>query len=187
MLEIPESKTISLQAGNTLINRRIKEVVHATSPHKFAFYCGDPTGYSKLLIGRKVKSTKGHGMFVDIYCDDNICITIGEGTNMRYYSPFEPRPEKHQLLIVFDDGSCVAFTVAMYGGIWVYKGKFDNPYYQLSLNSISPLDETFDDIAGDIDNKWVLVAYNGNELVGSLRLEIMDNSIAYLSRFAVIK
>jgi len=149
MLEIPESKTISLQAGKTLIGRRIKKVVQATSSHKFAFYCGDPAGYAKLLTERQVKSANGHGMFVDLHCDESICITIGDGTNMRYYSPVEPHPDKHQLLIVFDDGSCVAYTVAMYGGIWVYKGIFDNPYYQRSLNSISPLDDTFDELHFD--------------------------------------
>ena len=149
MIEIPESKTISLQAGNTLISRRITEVITATSPHKFAFYCGDPKEYAKLLIGRQIKSIKGHGMFVDIYCDENICITIGEGTNMRYNSPFEQRPEKHQLLIGFDDGSCLIYSVAMYGGIWAYREEFDNPYYQGSLNCISPLDDTFDEFYFD--------------------------------------
>ena len=68
---------------------------------------------------------------------------------MRYYSPLELRPEKHQLIIVFDDGSCIALTVAMYGGIWAYKGLFDNPYYQRSLNSISPLDDAFDEMFFD--------------------------------------
>lgn len=145
MLEIPESKTISIQAGNTLIQKKIIEVINATSPHKFAFYAGDPAEYAKLLNGRIVISARGHGMFVDINCDENINITIGEGTNMRYYSSSEQRPEKHQLLIGFDDGSCIALTVAMYGGIWAYKNRFDNPYYQLSLNSISPLDDKFDE------------------------------------------
>jgi formamidopyrimidine-DNA glycosylase len=146
MLEIPESKTISIQAANSLCNKKITEVINATSPHKFAFYSGDPADYPKLLKGRKVTSTKGHGMFVDIICDENICITIGEGTNMRYFSPSEKRPEKHQLLIGFDDRSCIAFTVAMYGGIWLHKQIFDNPYYQRSLNSISPLDDKFDEV-----------------------------------------
>jgi formamidopyrimidine-DNA glycosylase len=145
MLEIPESKTISLQAGNTLISKRITEVKNATSPHKFAFYYGDPAGYNKMLTGRQIQSSKGHGMFVDICFDEDVRITIGDGTNMRYYTPSEQRPEKHQLLIIFDDGSCVAFTVAMYGGIWAYKGTFDNKYHQRSLNSISPLEDTFDE------------------------------------------
>jgi formamidopyrimidine-DNA glycosylase len=145
MLEIPESKTISVQVDNTLTDRKIVEIYTATSQHKFAFYCGDPAEYVKLLTGRQIKSAKGHGMFVDMHCDDDICITIGDGTNMRYYLPFEKRPKKYQLLIVFDDDSFVAFTVAMYGGIWAYRGMLDNPYYQGSLNSISPLDDTFDE------------------------------------------
>ena len=51
MLEIPESKTISLQVNNTIIGRRIIEVVNATSPHKFTWYNGDPFEYSKILLG----------------------------------------------------------------------------------------------------------------------------------------
>lgn len=145
MLEIPESKTVSRQASETLVGRRITEVVTATSPHKFAFYSGDPARYAKLLIGREVKSTDGHGMFVDLYCDGEVNITIGDGTNMRYYGPSTPRPEKHQLLVGFDDGSCVAFTVAMYGCICAYKEEFDNPYYLKSISSICPLDKAFDE------------------------------------------
>ena len=149
MLEIPESRTISTQAGNVLLNRKIVEVHTATSQHKFAFYCGDPTEYIKLLTGKQIKGSKGHGMFVDICCDEDIYITIGDGTNMRYYSPLEELPKKHQMLIVFDDGSFVAYTVAMYGGIWAYQGIFDNPYYQGSLKSTSPLDDAFDELYFD--------------------------------------
>jgi len=149
MLEIPESKTIGIQAGNTLINKKIVMVYPTTSQHKFAFYSGNPDEYNNLLTGRQIKSAKGHGMFVDIYCDGKLSITIGDGTNMRYYLCNEPRPEKHQLLIEFDDASYVAFTVAMYGGIWAYKGKFDNPYHQRSLTSISPLDDAFDELYFD--------------------------------------
>jgi formamidopyrimidine-DNA glycosylase len=145
MLEIPESKTISIQAGKTLINRKIKKVILASSPHKFAFYNGDPAGYPQLLTGRKIKSVSGHGMFVDISCDEQVSITIGDGTHMRYYRGPEQRPEKHQLLVELDDDSCIAFTVAMYGGIWAYRGEFDNPYHQRSLNSISPLESAFNE------------------------------------------
>lgn len=149
MLEIPESRTISLQAGDTLTGKRITKVVNATSPHKFAWFCGDPAGYAGILTGRKVVSASGHGMFVDIHCEDNACLTVGDGTNLRYYLSFEQCPEKHQLLIAFDDDSCVACTVAMYGGIWVYRGAFDSPYYQRSLSSISPLDDAFDELYFD--------------------------------------
>ena len=145
MLEIPESKTISIQAGKTLIDKKIVEVHAATSPHKFAFYFDDPSSYASLLNGSQIISAKGHGMFVDLNCTEDISITIGDGTNMRHYLSSDQPPEKHQLLIILDDGCFVAFTVAMYGGIWAYKGPFDNSYYQRSLHSVSPLDDRFDE------------------------------------------
>ncbi len=145
MLEIPESRVISLQANDLLTGKRIVNVFNATSPHKFAWYNGDPASYHQFLAGRQVSSVRGHGMFVDICCDKDTFITIGDGTNMRYYASKEALPSKYQLAIEFDNGGCVAYTVAMYGGIWAYRGTFDNKYYQGSLASISPLDDAFNE------------------------------------------
>lgn len=145
MLEIPESKTISNQAEDTLINKKIIQVIPPTYEHKFTFYNGDPKEYAQLLTGRHIISTKGHGSFVDLHCNKDTYITIGEGVNMRYYEATEQHPKKHLLLIVFDDNSFISFSVAMYGGIWVSKEKLDNPYHQGSLQSISPLNEAFNE------------------------------------------
>ena len=143
MLEIPESKVISLQIEETLAGKRIVKVKNATSIHKFAWYHGDPKEYDKLLSGKQIVSSRGHGMFVDICCEDNTFIIAGDGTNIRYYPSPEKCPEKFQLQIIFDDNSCIAFTVAMYGGIWACKYEFQNSYYQGSLRSISPLNNAF--------------------------------------------
>ena len=145
MLEIPESKVMSLQIEEVLAGKRIVKVKNATSPHKFAWYNGDPAEYDKLLSGKQILSSRGHGMFVDIVCEDNTFIVAGDGTNIRYYPSLEKYPEKFQLQIIFDDNSCIAFTVAMYGGIWACKDEFQNPYYQGSLHSISPLDDAFNE------------------------------------------
>jgi formamidopyrimidine-DNA glycosylase len=145
MLEIPESKVISLQANDILTGKRIVKVHNATSLHKFAWFNGDPAAYPQLLAERQVLSARGHGMFVDICCDNDTSITIGDGTNMRYYASKESLPQKYQLAVEFDNGGCVVFTVAMYGGIWACRGSFDNKYYQGSLASISPLDDAFNE------------------------------------------
>ncbi len=145
MLEIPESKVISLQAAEILTGRKIVNVRSAASPHKLVAFSADPSTYHEMLIGRKIVSTRGHGMFVDICLDKNYIITIGDGVNMRYYPSPEVCPSNCQLLIELDNGGCIVFTVAMYGGIWVNNKTFDNKYYQGSLNSISPLDEKFDE------------------------------------------
>ena len=145
MLEIPESTTISRQAESILCGKTISEVVQATSPHKFTWYNGDPVLYSDMLVGRRIEGIKGHGAFVDIICDNDITISLSDGTNMKYYPAFEKHPLKHQMLIVFDDKSFLAFTVSMYGSIYAYTGDFDNPYHRGSLNSLSPLNDAFDE------------------------------------------
>lgn len=145
MLEIPESKNISRQVENELIGKTIAEVINATSPHRFTWYNGDPLKYNQILVGREIEASKGHGAFVDIYCDQNTTISISDGVNIRYYSPLEPQPKKHQLLIIFDDRSFVALTVSMYGSIQAYQGVLENPYHQGSINKISPLDDSFNE------------------------------------------
>lgn len=144
MLEIPESRTIGDQASQVLRGKTIVEVVEATRPHKFAFFNGTPVEIAKLLKGRKVAGAKGHGMFVDVYCDSDVALSVGDGTHMHYHQAGTVRPDKHQLLIAFDDGSFISFTVSMYGSISAYREEFDNPYHHRSLYSISPLNDAFD-------------------------------------------
>ncbi len=145
MIEIPESKVLATQIDDILYGKQIVKVTNATSVHKFTWFHGDPLEYGKILVGRKVESAKGHGMYVDIHLDEDTTITVGDGVNLRYYSPLEPHPKKYQLLLVFDDASFLVFTVAMYGAILAYKGTNDNHYYQGSLNKVSPLSDDFDE------------------------------------------
>lgn len=65
---------------------------------------------------------------------------------MRYGYPGDLVPSKYQMLITFDDESFVCFTTSMYGGIYVFCHTLDNKYRTLSLNSISPLSEQFDEV-----------------------------------------
>lgn len=144
MIEIPESTTISRQANDVLTGKMIAQVIESNSPHRFAFYNGDPANYNQLLAGKTIVQTHGRGAFVDILLTDDTHLLIGDGTNMRYYTNAEKAPAKYQLLVVFTDESFLAFTVAMYGAIYAFQGEFDNPYYQGSLRKINPLDESFD-------------------------------------------
>lgn len=145
MLEIPESHTVGLQVDKTLKNKVIVDVIEASSPHKFAWYNGDPANYHKLLVGKKINSAKGTGAYVTLFCDDDVKFAIGDGTNLRYYEPKSKYPGKHQLLLVLNDDSYLMCTVAMYGAIYAFKNEFDNKYYQLGLNSVSPLEDAFNE------------------------------------------
>ena len=51
--------------------------------------------------------------------------------------------------------------------------------------NIEALNETYEDIRIDIDNKHVFVVRIDDQPVGAVRIEILPNNEAYLSRFAV--
>lgn len=144
MIELPEAITLGKQANEILSGKTITQVFNATKLHRFTFYNGDPLEYGKLLTGKTILSAKGYGIFVDIFLTDGMLISIGDGTNIRYGKPGDKIPANYQLLLTFNDDSYLVFTVAMYGSIGVYPdGIIDNKYHQLSITSISPLEEQY--------------------------------------------
>ena len=56
---------------------------------------------------------------------------------------------------------------------------------EAKLDNIEALDETYEDIKKDLDEKYVFVAFINGEPVGSVRIKINDDKTAYLSRFGV--
>jgi len=144
MIEIPESTLLSRQMTETLSGKRINDVMNATNLHRFTWFNGDARRYPEILIGRTVREVKGYGSFVDVFLDENVHLVVHDGVNIRYNSETEKCPSKFQLLIVFDDGSYLVFSVVMYGGIYAFSHDFDNPYYKGSFQKLSPLDDRFD-------------------------------------------
>ena len=54
------------------------------------------------------------------------------------------------------------------------------------LQDIEALNETYEDIAFDLKDKLVFVAFINDIPVGSVRIKLRDDKTAYLSRFGVI-
>jgi len=76
---------------------------------------------------------------------DGVMIALSEGAGMQLLNKEENLPEKHQLLIRFEDDSSLIATMRMYAGIYVFpKGAFNNPYYLAARDKQSPLEEDFD-------------------------------------------
>jgi len=144
MIELPESLTLARQIDAALAGKTITEVFNSNSPHKFTFFNGDPQSYGPLLRGRKVLSAEGRGAYVIIHLSGGMTLAIGDGVNMRLLGASDRIPQKYQLLLAFDDGSALVFTVAMYGMIYAFEGELDNKYYRASLESLSPLSDAFD-------------------------------------------
>lgn len=143
MIELPEAITIGRQVDKTLAGRTITDVHNATHLHKFTFFNGDVALYRDMLMGKRVESAVGKGIFVDICLEDNYFLSIFDGIHMKYGDLGSKIPDKYQLLLTFDDETFVSFTTSMYGGIYAFKDNLDNKYRILSLESISPLNSDF--------------------------------------------
>ncbi len=144
MIELPEGLALARQAEKLLNGKTVTEVFPPSYLHKFTFFLGDPAGYGALLKGKKVTGAKSYGMFVDLFFEGGLVLSFNDGVNIRYGAPGTAIPEKYQLLVTFGDGSFVWFTVAMYGGIILHDGGWDNKYYRTSVGSTSPLDDRYD-------------------------------------------
>jgi len=144
MIELPESISLSRQLNDTVKGKGIAGVQANQSPHKFAWYYGDPKGYDGLLRGRTFGEAKGVGGKVEIAVD-HLRILLAEGINIRYFAAGETLPKKHQLLIAFTDGSALACSVQMYGGLWVFtEGTNTDEYYLAAKRKPSPRSDLFD-------------------------------------------
>ncbi len=143
MIEIPESIVIARELNETVKNKAIKSVTANQSPHKFAWFSGDPSEYDSLLSGKKISHAKAFGGKVEIEAED-IRIAFSEGINLRYVADEKNLPKKHQLLISFEDGTFLIASVQMYGGMFVFKdGENNDGYYNVALNSVNPLSDEF--------------------------------------------
>mgnify|MGYP001461405915 CR=1 FL=1 len=143
MLEIPESSTIADQLNHTVKSKTILNVYANSSPHKFAWYFGDPKDYSAALSGRRIDNARANAGQVEIFAQD-YRILLSDGVNIRYFDVGEKRPSKHQLLIEFKDSSSLLCSVQMYGGLWVFKdGENHNPYYHVAKEKPTPLENGF--------------------------------------------
>ena len=143
MIELPEAAVLAKQVNETVIGKRIKDVVAAKSPHKFAWYYGDPKTYRGMLAGKVMSTASAYGGLLETAAD-NVVLLFGDGVSLRFFEKGEKLPDKHQLWIEFEDSSSLVSAVQMYGGLWVFPaGGFDNKYYLIAKEKFSPLAEAF--------------------------------------------
>lgn len=67
----------------------------------------------------------------------------------------------------------------------ITKDAFEKYIKLAGIEDTAALHETKEQIISDINNKIVYVAYIKNMVVGSVRIELLDDETAYLSRFGV--
>ena len=144
MLEIPEAQVIAGQMEQMLTGRTIELVETNHSPHKFAFFRGDPASYNEMLAGKRVDTATAWAGQIELSVE-NTKLVFSDGVNIRFYSPDEVLPVKHQLRIGFTDGNSIVCTIQMYGGLSAFNsGENDNPYYLAAREKPNPLSADFD-------------------------------------------
>ncbi len=119
MIEAPEAAVLERQLCDTVKGKRISLVLAAHTPHKFTFYHGDPASYESILKGRVIDGARACGGMVHIEAGP-ARLVFSDGANLTYYPPGARLPAKHQLLVGFDDESCLVVSVRMYGAVWCY-------------------------------------------------------------------
>jgi len=146
MNELPESINLARQLKDTVVGKRVQSALANASPHGFAWYWGDPALYPAMLEGRAIQGASTHGMYIELLLEGDMWVTYNDGINLRYHAPGAKRPEKHQLILEFDDGSALTASVQMYGGMMAFPAGAmdDNEYYRVAHDKPSPLTDAFD-------------------------------------------
>jgi formamidopyrimidine-DNA glycosylase len=143
VIEIPEAAVYARQLNETVIGRRIVHAEAAHSPHKFTWYCGEPSLYPETLEGKTIEESYPLNGTLELRIGD-VYLALSEGANMTYLPKGSQVPQKHQLILELDDGSALVVSVQMYGGIMCFReGGNENPYYLVVREKPSPLTVDF--------------------------------------------
>ncbi|HEY9074931.1 MAG TPA: hypothetical protein VIO61_00205 [Anaerolineaceae bacterium] len=142
MIELPEAVVISQQITDSLGGRTITRAIANQSPHKFAWFSGDPANYNALLAGKTIQTARAVGNACEIHASGMLLVI---STPIFYHAPGAKLPLKHQLLLELDNQGAVTCTVQMWGGLLCFPegepgGMTD---YQVALQKPSPLSAEF--------------------------------------------
>ena len=122
MIELPEASVLSDQIGETLIGKRVRAVTVLATPHKFAWFHGDPQEYPSRLRDKRVTGAEPLGGMVRLRLG-RASLVFQEGPVLRYTTEGAALPKKHQLLVEFGDSSFLSVSIRMYGGIACFEGQ----------------------------------------------------------------
>ena len=146
MIEAPEAVNLAAQLNKTVKGKRITVAMAGFTPHKFTFFTDTPERHEEMLIDKTVGNSHAYGGMVEIEIED-MRLLFNDGVNLTYYAPGFKLPAKHQLLLGFNDESCLIVSVRMYGGISCYpQGKLESglkEYFETARTKPQVLSDDF--------------------------------------------
>lgn len=146
MIEIPEAHLLCRQLNENVKGKTVAYVLAQQTPHKRVWYCGTAKEYADLLTGRKIEKASPHGGLIAISVEDTLLV-LENSISVRYFRQGEPLPDKHQLLLVFEDESSLVVTTRMAGTILCFpKNRTNMPptvYYEATAQVPQPRTKEF--------------------------------------------
>lgn len=142
MIELPEAVVVSRQVADTFKGVKINHAVANASPHKFAWYTGNPAEYNNRLAGKVVREVEALAGNVEIHVGDMI---LSISAPVHYHAASEKRAKKHQILVEFENGAALSSCAQMWGGFFCFpagtKAGFTDR--DIALGRPSPLTDAF--------------------------------------------
>ena len=144
MIEIPEVLTIAGQMNNELKGKTIESAIHGDSPHKFAFYNLSQEEYEEILQGKTVREVKGDGHWIFTSLEPEHVLLLGAmGGKILFHRDEKTLPEKHQLLLHFEDDTYLTVSIQGWGFIQIVKKSEIDDHPHAGKRGISPLNDEF--------------------------------------------
>lgn len=143
MIELPEAMVLASQMNEAVRGRRIAGAVAGTTPHKFAFYTGDPSEYATTLRGRQIGESFACGSKIVVACDGYILVLGEGGERIRLHDGPGSFPKKHQLLLEFEDGGGLSVSVQGWGCLLLVPEREVAAALRGNLDRVGPLDDRF--------------------------------------------
>ena len=116
MIELPEAATIAGQITTELQGKRVARGMRGNSPHKFAFYSGEPEDYERILEGKVVGPAEPFGSCLAVKLEPGYGLVLGDGgERILYHTSEATLPKKHHLLLEFDDDTYLSVGIMGWG------------------------------------------------------------------------
>jgi formamidopyrimidine-DNA glycosylase len=144
MIELPEAVTIAGQMNKELKGKRIAAIERGQTPHKFAFYTYPAEAYRSILEDSVFGESTDHGNAILTRIGSEYVLVLGGGgERILYHQSADTLPNKHQLLLRFEDQTCMTVTISGWGNVMLLKRDELADHPHVGERRVSPLSEGF--------------------------------------------
>ena len=132
-MSLQECQVTSNQLQNTAVGKKIIKTIANQNPHGFVWFATEPQyafkppeisckqaeQYDKLLTGKKIWKSTVLSNFNYLYVGNRALMFNTLST--RYYGVNDKQPKRHQLYLLLDDGSALAFCGSLGGPLFLFE------------------------------------------------------------------